>query len=261
MRKVLLGDRQRQRLGFIMSIWTELARASNNAGDEILLRRRNDIYEIRYNGIELMSNINFQSETILAERSLRLLGRTPKKVLIGGLGMGFTLRAALNYLPNDTEVTVCEFVPEIVDWNRSVIGSLACFPLQDNRVKIHIGDVMETLRQHESTYDLILMDTDNGPEFLVRSENNAIYDGCGLTAIKRALTPTGIASFWSANASLEFEKKLSKLSWHWSRQDICLIGGRSDAFHYIYFANKISPAIDINRSIASDSNSILQTVN
>ncbi len=120
--------------------------------------------------------------------------------------MGFTLRAALNYLPNDTEVTVCEFVPEIVDWNRSVIGSLAGFPLQDNRVKIHIGDVMETLRQHEFTYDLILMDTDNGPEFLVRRENNAIYDGCGLTAIKRALTPTGITSFWSANASLEFEK-------------------------------------------------------
>ncbi|ASV84127.1 spermine/spermidine synthase family protein [Ochrobactrum quorumnocens] len=218
-----------------MAIWTELARASNDAGDEILLRQRDDIFEIRYNGLELMSNINFQSETVLAERSLRLLGRSPKRVLIGGLGMGFTLRAALDYLPIDTEVTVCELVPEIVEWNHSRIGHLADFPLQDHRVKIRIGDVMDTLNQNPATYDLILMDTDNGPDFLVRSTNDAIYADHGLTVVESALTSNGIASFWSATASSEFEKTLDILEWEWSRQDICLIGGRADAFHYIYF--------------------------
>ncbi|MBD7991426.1 hypothetical protein OIV19_10775 [Brucella sp. HL-2] len=218
-----------------MAIWTELARASNDAGDEILLRQRDDIFEIRYNGLELMSNINFQSETVLAERSLRLLGRSPKRVLIGGLGMGFTLRAALDYLPIDTEVTVCELVPEIVEWNHSRIGHLAGFPLHDRRVKIRIGDVMDTLNQNPATYDLILMDTDNGPDFLVRSTNDAIYADHGLTVVENALTSNGIASFWSATASSEFEKTLDTLEWEWSRQDICLIGGRADAFHYIYF--------------------------
>ena len=221
-----------------MAIWTELARASNDAGDEILLRQRDDIFEIRYNGLELMSNINFQSETVLAERSLRLLGRSPKRVLIGGLGMGFTLRAALDYLPIDTEVTVCELVPEIVEWNHSRIGHLADFPLQDHRVKIRIGDVMDTLNQNPATYDLILMDTDNGPDFLVRSTNDAIYADHGLTVVESALTSNGIASFWSATASSEFEKTLDTLEWKWNRQDICLIGGRADAFHYIYFVNR-----------------------
>ncbi|HWT64436.1 MAG TPA: hypothetical protein VN150_17840 [Ochrobactrum sp.] len=221
-----------------MAIWTELARASNDAGDEILLRQRDDIFEIRYNGLELMSNINFQSETVLAERSLRLLGRSPKKVLIGGLGMGFTLRAALDYLPIDTEVTVCELVPEIVEWNRSRIGHLAGFPLHDRRVKIRIGDVMDTLSQSPATYDLILMDTDNGPDFLVRSTNDAIYADHGLAVVENALTSSGIASFWSATASSEFEKTLDILELEWSRQDICLIGGRADAFHYIYFVNR-----------------------
>ncbi|GLU28416.1 MULTISPECIES: spermine/spermidine synthase domain-containing protein [Brucella/Ochrobactrum group] len=219
-----------------MAIWTELARAGNIAGDEIILRQRDDIYEIRYNGLELMSNINFQSETILAERSLRLFGGSPKSVLIGGLGMGFTLRAALDNLPDDTEITVCEFVPEIVDWNRTYIGHLAGFPLEDPRVNLCVVDVMDRLHQHPSTFDLILMDTDNGPDFLVRHENEAIYSDCGLTVIERALSPSGIASFWSATASSEFENKLAAIDWHWTRQDICLIGGRADAFHYIYLA-------------------------
>ncbi len=228
-----------------MAIWAELERAGNDAGDEILLRKRDDIYEIRYNGLELMSNINYQSETILAERSLRLYGRLPKSILIGGLGMGFTLRAALDYLPFDTEITVCELVPEIVEWNRSCIGHLAGHPLRDPRVKIRVGDVMDILKAQRNTFDIILMDTDNGPDFTVRSSNNKIYANCGLRAVERALNPEGIASFWSATISQEFEDNLRALPWRWEREDICLIGGRADAFHYIYFAVKdeLSPAL------------------
>ncbi|MFS2325921.1 hypothetical protein U2P60_11025 [Brucella sp. H1_1004] len=221
-----------------MAIWTELARASNIAGDEILLRQRDDIFEIRYNGLELMSNINFQSETVLAERSIRLLDTSPKNVLIGGLGMGFTLRAALDMLPARTSVTVCEFVPEIVDWNRHNIGHLANFPLNDPRVNIEVADVMQTLKASRSSFDLILMDTDNGPDFLVRNENDAIYAKEGLSTVINALRPGGIASFWSATPSHSFEKLLDEMQMSWERHDVSLISGRSDAFHFIYFITK-----------------------
>ncbi|MGI6852514.1 hypothetical protein [Mesorhizobium sp. 1B3] len=219
-----------------MTIWAELARASNRAGDEIILRTRGDIYEIRYNGWELMSNFNHQSEAILAERSLRLLGRSARKVLIGGLGMGFTLRAALMYLESDAEVTVCELVPEIVDWHRDHIGHLAEHPLDDPRVEIRIGDVMDILRERHEAYDVIVMDTDNGPDVTVRSSNDEIYGNQGLKAVEQSLKPSGIAGFWSATVSPTFEKSLDALKWAWRRDDVLLDGGRADAFHHIYFA-------------------------
>ncbi len=167
-----------------MTIWAELARAGNHAGDEILLRKRDHIYEIRYNGLELMSNVNFQSETVLAERSLRLHGRQVSHMLIGGLGMGFTLRAALDLLGPDARVTVCELVPEIVDWNRAHIGHLAEHPLNDPRVDVRVADVMDVLRAEPGRYDTILMDTDNGPDFTVRAANGAIYEDDGLRLVK-----------------------------------------------------------------------------
>lgn len=218
-----------------MAIWIELARASNIAGDEILLRRRGEIYEIRFNGLELMSNINFQSETVLAERSIRLLDASPENVLIGGLGMGFTLRAALDMLPAQASVKVSELVPEIVNWNLNSIGHLANYPLNDPRVDIEVGDVMQMLNAHHSSFDLILMDTDNGPDFLVRNENDAIYARDGISNVVRALRPGGIASFWSATASPSFEKLLDQMQATWERHDVCLISGRADAFHFIYF--------------------------
>src|SRR5690606_26225492 len=103
------------------TIWTELARASTEAGDEILLRRRGTLHEIRFNGIELMSNLTWQSEAVLAERSLRRHGRADARVLIGGLGMGFTLRAALDGLDARAQVTVCELIPAIAAWNRGAL--------------------------------------------------------------------------------------------------------------------------------------------
>lgn len=219
-----------------MTLWAELARASNAAGDEIILRRREEIYEIRYNGLELMSNINHHSEDILAERSVRLYGQSAKKVLIGGLGMGFTLKATLSHLDADAEVVVCELVPEIVEWNRNQFGHLADHPLRDPRVTIRIGDVMDALQDERGTCDIILMDTDNGPDFTVRSLNEAIYESPGIETVKRALAPDGIASFWSATRSAKFERELNNASWYWRRDKVSLIGGRSDAVHYVYFA-------------------------
>ena len=219
-----------------MTLWTELARASNSAGDEITLRRKGDLYEIRFNGLELMSNINHRSETLLAERTLRLHERSVRRVLIAGLGMGFTLRATLDWISGNTEVTVCELVPEIVDWNRQHIGHLVGHPLRDSRVDLRVVDVQRLLERNGSDYDIILMDTDNGPEYTVRETNDAIYGESGLNAVYRRLAPDGIAAFWSATASVEFEQRLDALPWRWRRDDISLISGRADAVHHIYLA-------------------------
>ena len=219
-----------------MTLWTELARASNSAGDEIMLRRKGDLYEIRFNGRELMSNINYRSETLLAERTLRLHGRSVRRELIAGLGMGFTLGATLDWVSGNIEVTVCELVPEIVDWNRQHIGHLACHPLRDSRVDLRVVDVQRLLERNGSDYDIILMDTDNGPEFTVRETNDAIYKESGLKAVFRRLAPDGIAAFWSATISVNFEERLDALPWRWRRDDIRLIGDRADAVHHIYLA-------------------------
>lgn len=220
-----------------MPIWNTLARAGTAAGDEILLRQRGALYEIRFNGIELMSNLNHQSETVLAERSLRLHGRPDARVLIGGLGMGFTLRAALELLGPAAQVTVCELVPEIAGWNRDRIGHLAGHPLRDPRVVLRVADVMAVLAEPRAGFDVILMDTDNGPDFTVRPENGRLYDDDGLAVLRRALRPDGIAAFWSATASDPFERVLDAQPWHWRRDDIQLTGGRVDAFHHIYLAS------------------------
>lgn len=221
-----------------MNIWTELARASTATGDEIILRRRNDLYEIRYNGVELMCNSSHQSEEFLAEKALRLLARPARRILIGGLGLGFTLRMALNYLDDDAEVTVSEIVPEIVDWNRRYLGHLAHHPLNDARVEIRVEDVTETLKRARGSYDVVLMDTDNGPDHTVRTPNGMIYEGCGIGAVKQALSPDGIAAFWSATMSSEFEKRLDAAQWNWRCDSVSLLGGRVDAFHHIYLASR-----------------------
>lgn len=233
-----------------MTLWTELARAGTAAGDDIILRQKADNFEIRFNGLELMSSFNHQSETVLAERSLRLQGHAARQVLIGGLGMGFTLRTALDYLDADAQVTVCELVPEIVRWNLDHIGHLAGHPLRDPRVRVEVDDVINVLGRPDERYDVILMDTDNGPDFTVRQTNGAIYEACGLEAVFRSLRPCGVASFWSSTVSEAFEARLDRMPWRWRRDDVCLIGGRADAFHHIYFAltDDLVPSPDATRA-------------
>ncbi len=234
-----------------MTLWTELARASTEAGDEILLRKRSDIYEIRFNGIELMSNIMWRSEAVLAERSLWRLRSAPEpRVLIGGLGMGFTLRAALDLTGPDAEVTVCELIPAIAEWNRGVLAPLADHPLRDPRVQLRVMDVMDLFAESGPGFDVILMDTDNGPDFLVRDNNQRLYGQTGLNAVQEALRPGGIAAFWSAEISEAFEDRLNELGWDWQREDVQLPGGRVDAFHHIYLARqfqgeRVSPGLAV----------------
>ena len=151
-----------------MTSWTILARAGTASGDDIILRQRGDVFEICYNGIQLMSNLNHQSEDQLALRSLRRMNFAARRILIGGLGLGFTLRAVLDLAAPEAQVTVCELIPEVVAWNRGPLAHLANSPLDDPRTRVLVGDVQTHLAQGRTDYDLILLDTDNGPDFLVR---------------------------------------------------------------------------------------------
>lgn len=217
-----------------MTSWTKLARAGTASGDDIILRQCGDVFEICYNGIQLMSNLNHQSEDQLALRSMRRMNFAARRILIGGLGLGFTLRAVLDLAPPDAEVTVCELIPGIVEWNQGPLAHLAGHVLDDPRTRVLIGDVQAHLAAIDTAYDLILMDTDNGPESLVREANTGLYEDCGLGAVARSLGPKGVVAFWSATTSLRFEHRLSAQPWFWLRDDIPLIPGRVDAMHHIY---------------------------
>lgn len=212
------------------------------AGDEIILRRRGGIHEIRFNGIELMSNLTWRSEAVLAERSIRRHGDTEASVLIGGLGMGFTLRSALDLLGPQAQVTVCELIPAIARWNAGPLAYLADAPLRDPRTDLRVADVMDLLRASPGAFDVILMDTDNGPDFTVREDNTRLYAQAGLAAVRRALRTGGVAAFWSADISESFEARLDADGWDWSREDVQLPGGRADAFHHIYLAKAVNGA-------------------
>lgn len=217
-----------------MTNWTTLARAVTASGDELGLRRRGAIYEIRYNGIELMSSFNHQSEDQLALRAMRKLDFMPQRILIAGLGLGYTTRAVLELARADAEVHVCELIPEVAAWNRDHVGHLAGHPLRDPRCRLHVADVQDHLADHPGRYDLVLLDTDNGPDVVVRPENTGLYQECGIGLVMRALKTGGLACFWSATASAPFEDRLRLQPWPWQRDDIALVAGRVDAMHHLY---------------------------
>lgn len=225
-----------------MTYWTTLACAVTASGDELYLRRRGETYEIRYNGIELMSSFNHQSEDQLALRAMRQMDFAPRRILIAGLGLGYTTRAVLELAREDAEIHVCELIPEVAAWNRDHVGHLAGHPLRDPRCHLHLEDVQDHLADHPGTYDLVLLDTDNGPDILVRPQNTGLYHASGLDLVLRALRPAGSACFWSATASSDFEDRLRRQPQPWHRDDIALVPGRVDAMHYLYFVRGRSMA-------------------
>lgn len=220
-----------------MTLWETIARVQTAAGDDIALRQRGEIFEIRYNGIELMSNLNHHSEDQLALLLLRKMDFSAKRIMIAGLGLGYTLRAVLDLVGADVSVTVCELIPEVVAWNQGPLGPLAAHPLDDPRVSVVVADIRDHLRASREDYDLILLDTDNGPEIVIRPENTGLYQACGMQDVLDALAPDGLAAFWSATASDTFEAGLDRFGWNWRRKDIALIPGRVDAMHHIYICD------------------------
>jgi spermidine synthase len=186
-----------------------LSQSTTLDGSDLKLVRRNTEYIILANGKSLMSSRMHGSEEALATFACHGL-RTAKHpcVLIGGLGMGFTLRATLDLLPRDAKIVVAELVPAVVEWNRGPLGPLAGHPLKDKRVRIEVSDVAIAIKSRKHELDAVLLDVDNGPSAFTTPENSRLYDDRGLSAIHAALKPSGVLAVWSARDDRKFEQRL-----------------------------------------------------
>ena len=208
-------------------------------GRELRLYRREDEFSIRIAGRgELMNSRVHGSEDALAEQTCaRLAGCSAPRLLIGGLGMGFTLAAALRQVGEQARVVVAELVPAVVAWNRGPLGEHAGHPLQDPRVTVHEGDVAGLLRSARQAYDAILLDVDNGPEGLTRKENDWLYGMAGLNAAYAALRPRGVLAVWSAGPDQAFSQRLQKVGF--VVEEVRVRGhGSTGARHIIWFARR-----------------------
>lgn len=192
--------------------WEYLESAPVPGGEgELSLYRRGAEYSIRVAGRELMNSRLHGSEEALAGLACeRIRGRLAPRLLIGGLGMGYTLAAALRRVGSDGRVVVAELVPAVVAWNRGPLADLAGRPLEDARVVVHDGDVARVLQAEAVAFDAILLDVDNGPEGLVRKGNDWLYARPGLAAAFAALRPGGVLAVWSANPSRVFADRLRR---------------------------------------------------
>jgi len=178
-------------------------------GNVIKLMRRGDEYIILVDGAILMSSRMHGSEEALATFACqRVRTLEQPSVLIGGLGMGFTLRATLDLLPEDAAVVVAELVPTVVEWNRGPLGPLARHPLKDKRVRVVTGDVFATLSSSLGQFDAVLLDVDNGPDAFSASKNAGLYDQRGIATAHTALKTEGVLAVWAARDDRQFEQRL-----------------------------------------------------
>jgi spermidine synthase len=189
--------------------WELLGRTSTPEGVELALTRRDREYVILAAGRSLMSSRMHGSEEALATFGCRAVRtRERPSVLVGGLGMGYTLRAALDLLPADATVVVAELVPAVVEWNQGPLGPLAGHPLADKRVRVKVGDVAAILRASRDRFDSVLLDVDNGPAAFTASDNEGLYGDRGLAAARAALRVGGVLAVWSAWENRRFEQRL-----------------------------------------------------
>lgn len=178
-------------------------------GGELSLYRRGNEFSIRVNSAELMNSRVHGSEEALAELACKNISGLPStRILIGGLGMGYTLSAVLNNIEKDSSILVAELVPEVVEWNRGPLADLAGHPLNDSRVSVLITDIGKILQEHSQAYDAILLDVDNGPDGLTRKDNNWLYSPAGLNASFNTLKPSGVLAVWSAAPDNAFTRRL-----------------------------------------------------
>ena len=173
------------------------------------LMRRGDEYVILADGAILMSSRMHGSEEALATFACQR-ARTLEQpsVLIGGLGMGFTLRATLDLLPANATVVITELVPAVVEWNRGLLGPLAGNPLNDRRVRVETVDVAATLRSRPGQFNVVLLDVDNGPAAFTSSNNAGLYNTRGIAAARAALKMEGVLAVWAAQEDRKFEQRL-----------------------------------------------------
>jgi spermidine synthase len=219
--------------------WILIDTASVPGGGELRLKRRGAEFSIMLGSTELMNSRLSGSEEALARLACeRLQSRAAPEVLIGGLGMGFTLRAALAELPPDARVVVAELVPAVIRWARGPMAEIFGGSLDDPRVALHEGDVGALIAATTAGFDAILLDVDNGPEGLSRSGNDALYDLAGLGLARRALRPGGILAVWSSARNAAFTQRLHRAGFTVEEVTARAHAGRRGAKHAIWLATK-----------------------
>ncbi|MEW6645983.1 MAG: hypothetical protein AB1450_02125 [Pseudomonadota bacterium] len=210
-------------------------------GTELRLHARGDEHSITIAGSsgELMGSRCHGSEEALAQLACaRLAHCAAPRILIGGLGFGFTLAAALRHLGAEATVVVAELVPAVVQWNSTLIGHHAGHPLRDPRVTVHEGDVGLLLKSAASRYDAILLDVDNGPEGLTRQDNNWLYSAAGLQAAFAALRPDGVLAVWSAGPDAVFGERLRQCGFEVEERRVRAHATRKGAQHTLWLAGR-----------------------
>lgn len=227
-----------------MTSWTQLDTANiPNNGGELTLSQRDDEFSIRIKGKrgELMNSRVFNSEKVLSQLGCaHIKPHLDAHVLVGGLGMGYTLSAALKAVNEHSKVTVAELIPEVIKWNNGPLGHCAGNPLQDPRTLVHSGDVKELLSTRQPTFDAILLDVDNGPKGLTHKDNNWIYSEDGLKDIFDTLQPNGMLAIWSAGPDYLFTVRLKKIGFRVdTRTALAKAGRKKSDEHTIFLARKL----------------------
>ncbi|MBY3040445.1 spermidine synthase [Rhizobium laguerreae] len=220
--------------------WIQLDSATiPGENGELRLKQRGSEFSIMLGANELMNSRLSGSEEALATLSWdRIKSHAKPRMLIGGLGMGFTLRAALAVLPEDAGVTVAELVPAVIAWARGPMAEVFKGCLDDPRVGIHQGDVGEAIRAGKAAYDAILLDVDNGPDGLTRKSNDRLYDFAGLRAASDALRPGGVLAVWSSGPDPDFTRRLKDSGFSVDAVNTRANGKRGGARHVIWLAVK-----------------------
>jgi len=190
-----------------MQEWITVGSARTASGNEFLLGHRGNDWSVRVDGRMLMSSRMHYSEIMLAERAIDRVNEAAT-VLVGGLGLGFTLRATLDRVEDDAVVTVAELVPELVEWNRTHLAELNARPLEDPRCEVVVGDVYDLLKSSVARFDVILLDIDNGPQGLTQAKNQRLYMDAGVRACHAALTRGGVLGVWSVGTNAKYRKRL-----------------------------------------------------
>ena len=219
--------------------WRLLDTAQIPGGGQLRLLQRGTEFSIQLGHNELMNRRVSGSEEALATLACaRIAHRECARILIGGLGMGFTLRASLGALQPEARITVAELVPAVVAWARGPLSDIAGHALDDPRVTLREVDVVSVIRSESSTYDAILLDVDNGPEGLTRPANDQLYDVEGLSAARSALRPGGVLAVWSAGPDRTFSQRLRAAGFIVDEVAVRAKGPRGGARHRIWLATR-----------------------
>jgi spermidine synthase len=189
--------------------WETIDRARAPDGAELVLARRGTEWAVRVAGKVLMVSHAHGSEETMATYALERV-KAPRAALVGGLGLGFTLRATLDRMGPATTVMIAELVPELVEWNRAFVGHLAGNPLADPRTVLRVGDVFDRMVENPAGFDAILLDVDNGPLALAHARNNRLYSTRGVEVCANALRPGGVLAVWSAGPDERYKDKLGR---------------------------------------------------